>query len=496
MALVPQEESRVPGNEGPGHRGAARRAVVVGGGIGGLTAALGLARSGIAVTVLERDRFPPADSPEAAFRAARRGAPQVRQTHAFLARMRLLLHRHFPDVLDQLLAEGCFTLPTTARLGPPQPGDEDLEVVVVRRTTPEWVLRRTVAAEPLVTLRSGVAVVGLEGDPPAGGKPAHVRGVRLDGGATLCGDPVVIATGRRDTLPAWLGTLGVGVREEVHESGLVYLTRWYRLPPRFDLAALEPRLGGDLGYLKYLGVPGDGRTLSITLAVPTADRDLRRALAEPARFELACRLLPGPDQFFRLGDLRPIGGVRPMGGLCNRTRRFVDSGGSPVVIGLHALGDAHTCTNPLYGRGCTLAMVQAVHLVEAVRQHPDDPLARAVAYEQAATREVLPWYQLSVQMDRLGADPAWLEHNTGEGSTSPLVALFVAAQSDPVLARGILRLLNLLATPAELAADPVFAPRAAAVMADPDAHRPPPREGPDRDRLLAALTTDKEYTHA
>jgi 2-polyprenyl-6-methoxyphenol hydroxylase-like FAD-dependent oxidoreductase len=469
------------------------RAVVVGGGIGGLTTALGLARSGVPVTLLESDAFPPADGPEAAFRAGRRGAPQVRQTHAFLARMRLLLREHFPDVLDHLLAAGCFTLPATARLGAPQPGDDDLEVVVVRRTTLEWVLRRTVAAEPLVTLRSGTRVVGLDGDRAGPGAPADVRGVRLATGETLAGDPVVVATGRRDALPAWLAALGADVPEEIHASGLVYLTRWYRLPSGFDPAALEPRLGGDLGYVKYLGVPGDGRTLSVTLAVPTADGELRQALTDPASFERACRLLPGPDQFFRLGPLRPLGGVRPMGGLCNRTRRFLDGTGHPRVTGLHAVGDAHTCTNPLYGRGCTLAMLQAVHLVEALRSHPDDPVARAVAYEQAAAREVLPWYHLSVQMDRLGADPAGLSRRGGPAG--PLVALFVAAQSDPVLGRGLLRLLNLLATPAELAADPTYAARAAAVMADPDAYPPPPREGPGRDELLVALTS-KEHAHA
>lgn len=480
----------------PGNDRSSNRAVVVGGGIGGLTAALALARAGIPVTLVERDRFPSIDSPEAAFRAGRRGAPQVRQTHAFLARMRLLLREHFPDVLDQLLAEGCFTLPTTARLGAPQPGDDDLDVVVVRRTTLEWVLRRTVAREPLVTLHSGTTVVGLEGDSPAAGLPAHVRGVRLDTGDALTGDPVVVATGRRDALPAWLAALGSHVDEEVRESGLVYLTRWYRLPGGFDVGGLEPRLGGDLGYLKYLGVPGDGRTLSVTLAVPAADHELRRALTDPERFELACRLLPGPDQFFRPGALRPVGGVRPMGGLCNRTRRFLDPSGSPKVVGLHAVGDAHTCTNPLYGRGCTLAMVQAVHLVEAVVSHPDDPVARAAAYEQAALREVLPWYHLSVQMDQLGADPAGLTHGDGQRRSNPLVAVFVAAQSDPVLGRGLLRLLNLLATPAELAADPVYAARAAAVMADPDAYPPPPREGPDREGLLAAVAAHKEHAHA
>jgi 2-polyprenyl-6-methoxyphenol hydroxylase-like FAD-dependent oxidoreductase len=457
------------------------RVVVVGGGIGGLGTALALARAGIPVTVLERDPLPHAGGPEEAFRTARRGAPQVRQTHAFLARMRLLLRERFPDVLADLLAEGCYTLPTTTDLGEPQPGDDDLQVLVVRRTTFEWVLRRAVAAEPLVELRPARAVTGLVTDP---GDPPLVTGVRLTDGVVPAAT-VVVATGRRDALVAWLAEHGVILREEQHDSGLVYLTRWYRLPPGFDTASLDPKLGGDLGFVKYLAVPGDGATLSVTLAVPAADRALRRALGHPARFELACRLLPGPSQFFADGGLEPIGGVRPMGGLCNRTRRFLDGSGRPVVVGLHAVGDAHTCTNPLYGRGCTLAMVQAVHLADAMAAHPDDPLERACAYEAAWARDVLPWYQVSLQMDRMGADPA----GRPGGPAGPLVALFVAARTDPILGRGLARFIHLLATPAELAADPTYAARAAAVMADPSAYPPPPREGPDREALLAALET-------
>jgi hypothetical protein len=46
---------------------------------------------------------------------------------------------------------------------------------------------------------------------------------------------------------------------------------------------------------------------------------------------------------------------------------------------------------------------------------------------------------------------------------------------------------HLLITPAELAADPVFATRVAEILADPDAYPLPPRAGPSRGELLAAL---------
>ena len=47
----------------------------------------------------------------------------------------MVLRDRFPDVLDDLLALGCTTMSTTANLGEPRPGDEDLTVLIVRRTT-------------------------------------------------------------------------------------------------------------------------------------------------------------------------------------------------------------------------------------------------------------------------------------------------------------------------------------------------------------------------
>ena len=456
------------------------RVVVVGGGVGGLTAALALGRAGHAVTVLERDPLPATADAEEAFEAERRGAPQVHQTHGFLARMQVLLRERFPDVLDDLLAAGGMTMPTTAQLGEPQPGDDDLKVIIIRRTTLEWVLRKAALAEPTVSFRTGVAVTGLVGE------GRTVTGVRCDDGEVVEADVVLSATGRRSVIPSWLGELGIDVPETIHESGLMYLSRWYRLPEGFDILSLDPKLGGDLGFVKFLGVPGDGDTLSITLAIRPDDKELRAALSTDEGFEQACRLLPGPNQFFTGPDLEPVGGVRPMGGLLNRLRRFVDDDGEPTVLGFHAIGDAHTCTNPLYGRGCSLAMVEAVLLADAMAAHPGDPVARARAYEAACARDIEPWFEASVEMDKMGADPSG-----GMGNTeSPMARLFVAAQTDPILGRGFARLWNLIATPAELASDPQYLERAAHVMANPDEFPIPPREGPTRSELLDALAKE------
>lgn len=453
--------------------------IVVGGGVAGLAAALALARSGEQVTLAEQDELPSLDDADAAFHAPRRGAPQVHQTHGFLARLQVTLRDEFPDVFEDLLGAGGTVMPTTAALGSAQPGDEDLKVIIVRRTTLEWVLRRAALREPAVrVVRGGVAgLLSVAGQPPV------VTGVQLQDGATIEADLVLAANGRRSALPAWLRRVGVTIPETVKESGLMYLTRWYRLPPDRQVD-LDPKLGGDLGFVKYLGVPGDGQTLSVTLAVRVSDTDLRVALGAGRRFDHACSILPGPDRYFRAGPLDPIGRVRPMGGLLNRTRRFTSDDGSPLVLGFHAVGDAHTCTNPLYGRGCSLAVVQALMLRDALAGHPDDPAGRAVAYEAACRREVLPWYEVSVQMDGLGADPAGFSGGTANRA---MAAVMAAAATDPVIGRGLLRFWNLMTTPADLAADPAFVARVAEVMADPDRWPVERPEGPTRDQLLQAL---------
>ncbi len=65
-----------------------------------------LARAGHEVVLLERDATPLPNSPDEAFDWKRRGAPQVRHSHAFLARGRNLLRDRLPDVREALLKAG------------------------------------------------------------------------------------------------------------------------------------------------------------------------------------------------------------------------------------------------------------------------------------------------------------------------------------------------------------------------------------------------------
>jgi 2-polyprenyl-6-methoxyphenol hydroxylase-like FAD-dependent oxidoreductase len=442
--------------------------IVAGGSVAGLATALALGREGHDVTVVERDPLAEFADAEAAFAAERRGAPQAHQTHGFLARLTVTLRRQFPDIWQALLDAGAESMALTRGLGPPEVGDDDLNVLIVRRTTFEWALREAVRHEPSVEYRPSLEVTGLVGGAATGDVP-HVRGARLSDGTELDGD-VVVCTGRRGPLVSWLGDLGVEVTEEVADTHIVYLTRWYRRPHGAP-TDLDARLGGNFGDLKYLAVPCDGSTFSVTLAVRSSDNELRTLLTDPDAFDRACHLLPGPDRFLDAGPVEPIGPVRPMGGLINRLRHFAAPDGSALVTGVHAVGDAHTCTNPMYGRGCALAFVQATLLAQAYAEHGADAAARAAAYEKLSAREVEPWFRTSVAMDSMGDnDGVPKEPDAFARRFGALVADVMLGQSaDPVVARGLLRMINTLVRPDELMSDADFVGRVASYFTGPEA---------------------------
>ncbi|HUE07920.1 MAG TPA: FAD-dependent oxidoreductase [Acidimicrobiales bacterium] len=446
--------------------------VVVGGSVAGLATALALGRQGHRVTIVERDPLAEFADAEAAFAAERRGAPQAHQTHGFLARLTVTLRRDFPDIWQSLLDAGAESMTLTRGLGPPEDGDDDLNVLIVRRTTFEWALREAVRLEPSVEYVPGTEVAGLVGSPAVAGGPTvpRITGVRLADGTELPGD-VVICTGRRGPLVSWLAGLGGAITEEVADTHIVYLTRWYRLPQGTPTSDVDARLGGNFGYLKYLAVPCDGSTFSVTLAVRSSDDELRKMLLDAGAFDRACRLLPGPDRFMGLGPVEPLGPVRPMGGLINRLRRFTDAGGRPLVTGLHVVGDAHTCTNPMYGRGCALAFVQATLLAQAYAAHGTDARERAATYEALSAREVEPWYHTSVAMDSIGDnDGIPKEPDPMARRFGALVAdVMLGNDVDPVVARGLLRMINTLVRPDELMADADFLGRVASYFAAPEA---------------------------
>jgi 2-polyprenyl-6-methoxyphenol hydroxylase-like FAD-dependent oxidoreductase len=475
---------------------------VVGGGVAGLGAALALARRGHSVVVFERDDTPMPHSADDAFEWDRRGAPQVRHSHAFLARLVGLLKADYADIYQQLLDEGATEmrfgddLPATMVDFEHQPEDDELSMLACRRTTFEWVLRRAALAEGRVEFRTGTAVNGLTA--ARSSSIPRVTGVRLADGSTAPSDLVIVAAGRRSNLPDWLESIGCQpIEEAVDDTGIVYFSRFYRL---LEGATYPPRtgpIGGDLGYLKYGVFVGDNRTFSVTLATPTNDQELRKTLTDPDIFDSCARQLVATAPWLD-GRAEPITeAVHVMAGLINRWQQYV-VGERPLATGFIPVGDAVLCTNPLYGRGCSTAFWGAHLMVAAIDAHPDDPEAMLLTYEASLRAEIYPWYRASVEQDAearrvaaallAGEDPDG--DPTDQRSFMRAVfrdGLLPALRRDPVVLRAFFRALNLLTPPDAMIKDPDVGARVLTVWQD-RANRPPePALGPKRRADLLAL---------
>jgi 2-polyprenyl-6-methoxyphenol hydroxylase-like FAD-dependent oxidoreductase len=483
--------------------------VVIGGSVAGLAAALALAGSGRRVTVFERDAAPLPATPLEAFENWQRpGAPQTRHAHAFLSRLRNLLRDRAPELLAKLLAAGATELrfgemlPPGLRGTPALPEDEELTLLACRRSTFEWCLRRHIALTGLAELRDGVRVTGLLGEP---GAVPRVTGVRLrerDGAEhAFEADLVIDASGRRSQLPAWLAALGAPeLRSESAPCGIFYSSRFYQLQPGVDPPAISGLIAADLGYLKYAIFPGDSRIFSLTLAASPDDEPLR-AVMRPEAFTAVAQALPAIPDWIDPRVSLPVSDVHTLASL-RGTRRFLVEADRPVALGLAAIGDALIHTNPIVGRGCSLAFVNAWLLADALRQHAGDARDLALALDAEVGRQIVPWYEAQRMQDadaiavgelqRRGADP--FRHERADGSVDPQAyiralvrdGLIPALGEDAAVLRACSRMFNLLAPPNEVFRRPEIFSRVLASFARRK-QRTPVSMGPTRDALIACL---------
>jgi 2-polyprenyl-6-methoxyphenol hydroxylase-like FAD-dependent oxidoreductase len=407
-------------------------------------------------------------------------------------------------VYQQLLDEGATEmrfgddLPATMVDFQPHESDDELTMLACRRTTFEWVLRRAAMAEGRVEFRTGVAVGGLIAAPRRDGAAPRITGVRLTNGDHFNSDLVVVAAGRRSTLPEWLEAVGCApIAEHVDDTGIVYFSRFYRLA---DGSAYPPRtgpIGGDLGYLKYGVFVGDNRTFSVTLATPTGDHELRKQLTDPDAFDACARQLVATAPWLDGRAVPVTETVHVMAGLINRWREFVVDG-RPVATGFVPIGDAVLCTNPLYGRGCSTAFWGAHLMVAAIDDNPDDLEAMLLAYESSLRAEIYPWYRASVEQDaearRVSA--ALLAGDDPDGDPNDQRSfmravfrdgLLPALRRDAVVLRAFFRSLNLLTAPDAIIKDPEVGARVLAVWQDRENRPPEPALGPKRRADLLAL---------
>ena len=457
------------------------RVVVVGAGLTGLGAALFLARRGHQVDVLEQDEAASPRDSESAFSAwARRGVPHARQSHVFRGLSAKVLSQEAPDLLAELdaLAFRCMAAPTvTAPFA---------YAMAARRLPYEAIFRRAVERQSGVALQRGVRAAGLVAR--EGGHSPHVVGVRATDGAELGADLVVDASGRWTEASGWLGEIGARPwREELHETPIFYLTRWYRLRGGARLPDVTYPLGVPLPYLLVLAFPGDSGTFSVSVAASMAD-PCRVRLRHPDAFTEFLGAVPAIAPLLDIGE--PVTDPQPLARINNCHRSLMLDDG-PCVTGLVLLGDACDHTNPTLGRGVSLGLAHAQQLANTVEQAIETPAAHAAAFDRWTARHIGGWFRSQVEND--AAYLAGVEASlTGEPPKppSPQVrfrrAVQALAADDPEVALAAAREAHLLAPPGSVEADPGVAAKVRAFMQKTE-DAAPPLAGPTRKAFEALM---------
>jgi 2-polyprenyl-6-methoxyphenol hydroxylase-like FAD-dependent oxidoreductase len=379
------------------------RVAIIGGSVAGLAGAILLARQGHEVQVFDTDDIRPARDAESAARDAwRPGAPHAPHGHGLPSLGRRVLLTRLPDVREALLANGVLEvpmlMPPTITDRTPDPRDDELRPMATRRSTFEWTLRTIASREPGITLHVGTKVVGLVME---GEDVPRVRGVEVAGHGAVPADIVVDAGGRRSPTPGWLAASGARAPDvRFGECALIYYTRHFRVRPG---ESAPPRAAAQAGvsivtmlpFGAVLLFPSDNGTVQLSMGTLADDRPMK-ALRHVKAYEAYTRLIPMLEPWLRV--LEPISEIWSMSAPRNVLRRDVVDG-APVALGLLAIGDAVCNTNPSFGRGMSLALVQAAMLADIVAEHSTDPLARALALDERIGREIAPWFEDQVALD-------------------------------------------------------------------------------------------------
>ena len=345
-------------------------ALVIGAGPVGTFTAIGLARRGHDVTVIDRDPGPAADG---SWR--RVGVMQGSSPHAWRGQVVQAMLEEMPDVIEQLRAAG-------ARLGemPGMPGM--ITAMFARRPLVERVLRDTARVEPLLRWRTGHAESLL-----IGGERA--RGAIVDGDPVWA-DLVIVATGRTSKI-------GDELRGPVQggSCGTSYLFRTFQTKPggqHYDAPFPSFAVGPGYGSLV---MPADNRTHHLLLVYPS-DAEEFAALRTDEGFDRAVRTIPNTAAWAHPDEHEPITPVQVGSNLTNTYRIQGPALGLPPARGLYFLGDSICTLNPANGRSLALHIPHAKAFLDNV---DGDQTDLSLMLDQWAERHIRPWWADHVHTD-------------------------------------------------------------------------------------------------
>jgi len=443
-----------------------QQAVVVGAGMGGLTAARVLADHFEHVLVLEGDVLPPDP-------LDRHGVPQGRHVHALLAGGQRALAELFPGFEDSLSSAGAVRFRVGLDMRVERPGfdpfpqrDLGFDGFAMSRPLVELTVRRRVRELSSIDLRQGCRVQELVHRADR----AAVTGVRYTDASgrpeSIDADLVIDASGRGTLTLDALAALG-------------------RVPPA------ETTIGVDLAYASavfaipddapkdWKGVfcfPGIGRASRGSLMLPLEGQRWIATVGgrhgdippgDEAGFMEYAKGLRAPTIYNAIKHAKRLGDIARFRFNDSVLRHYPRVESFPR--GVLPIGDAICRFNPIYGQGMSVAALEAVALgrLLAARARERDPLAElAPAYFEEVARIIdTPWSAAAipdfVHPDTRGERPADLEQTLKFGA-----ALGKLAARDPAVHRLTSEVQHLL-KPRSVYQDPDLVQRVLAMMSRP-----------------------------
>jgi 2-polyprenyl-6-methoxyphenol hydroxylase-like FAD-dependent oxidoreductase len=352
-----------------------KTAIVVGAGIGGLSAAAALAGRFGEVLVLDRDTLPEGAE-------LRMGAGQGAHLHQLLKAGELALEKLLPGITQNFYDAGAMDMRVGRDVkvfdfgGYMDDCDAGFSVTSLSRPAYEAVLRKRVAALPGVSIRheADVARLMVEG--------GACTGVELSDGTKLSADLVVDSSGMNGPMMAKLVEDGHAAFEtEIVKINVAYTTARFRKPEKYRGEAtghffLPAPPGKAFGFI--LPIENDEWIISLgTRGADVPPRDVG-ALREHAK------KLPDLTVYDRIKDAELLSEVKTFRKPTATRRKIWEATKWPDNV--LPFGDTLSSVNPTYGQGMTVAALEAEALAAMLDARAD--LSGLVKQYLAAAAEI------------------------------------------------------------------------------------------------------------
>ncbi len=419
--------------------------------MGGLLAARALADFYQTVTVVERDRLP--DEP-----INRRGVPQGKHPHALFGKAVEILGRLFPDLFDQLVADGAMrwddgdlsrfwwligghlmaresTIPDVASLTNYQ----------LSRPLLEWGVRQAVRAISNVEMLEQHDFVSLATDPERSRiTDVWVAKHGADGEMRLPADLVVDATGRGSRTPMILEKFGYPrPRTDQVDVRLAYSTLPVRIPrgTLTEFMVANPPTPCRSSLFAMIGCEHDTYLVCGGL-LGGQDPPVERAEFLDFIAEIAPRHVMTA---VRAGE--PLAEVAQHRVPSNRWRRYDKIGRMPE--GLLVVGDAVCSFNPIYGQGITIAAIEAEVLRACLRRQKCNHHVQKRFHRESAKSIRTAW-GTAVRSDLALPYVSGRQPMAARLTNPYMNCIFTAIETDPAVDQQLLRVLWMLGGPTAL----------------------------------------------